>query len=52
MTEALDLKAFQFLIDQQAELGNIEEPYPAEDLVDTSICDEAEQMLDEKADES
>ena len=50
--EALDLKAFQFLIDQQAELGNIEEPYPAEDLVDTSICDEAEQMLDEQADES
>ncbi len=49
--EALDLEAFQFLIDQQAELGNLEEPYPAEELVDTSVCEEAEQLVEEQASE-
>jgi ABC-type nitrate/sulfonate/bicarbonate transport system substrate-binding protein len=47
--EALDPKAFQFLIDQQASLGNLPESYPAEDLVDQSVCTEAEAMVEERA---
>ena len=47
--EALDPAAFQFLIDQQTELGNLEESYPADELVDQSVCTEAEELVEERA---
>ncbi|HSL09998.1 MAG TPA: ABC transporter substrate-binding protein [Actinomycetota bacterium] len=40
--------SYEFLIDLQVQLGNLEEPFPVEDFLDTSVCDEAEQMLDEE----
>ncbi len=45
--EALDLDAFQYLIDLQVELGNLEEAYDPEELVDTSVCEDAAQLVEE-----
>lgn len=45
----IPLESYQFLIDLQVELGNLEESFPAEEFVDTSVCEEAEASLDEEA---
>jgi len=42
----IPLESYQFLIDLQVDLGNLEESYPAEELIDTSVCEEAEASLD------
>jgi len=46
--EALNPDAFQFLIDLQVELGNLEQPYPVDELVDPSVCQDAEQLVAER----
>jgi ABC-type nitrate/sulfonate/bicarbonate transport system substrate-binding protein len=46
--EALDLEAYQYLIDLQADLGNLPEAYTAEDLVDVSVCADAETLNSEQ----
>jgi hypothetical protein len=45
----IPLESYQYLIDLQVELGNLEESFPAEEFVDTSVCEEAETSLDEEA---
>ncbi len=42
---ALPLDSFQFLIDLQVQMGNIAASYPATDLVDLSVCADAETLL-------
>jgi ABC-type nitrate/sulfonate/bicarbonate transport system substrate-binding protein len=44
----IPLESYEFLIDLQVELGNLAEPFPATDLVDTSVCEDAEALLDEQ----
>jgi NitT/TauT family transport system substrate-binding protein len=44
----IPVESFEFLIQLQVDLGNLEEPYPVEDFLDTSVCAEAEQQLDEE----
>lgn len=45
--EALNLDAYQYLIDLQVELGNLEESYEAAELVDTSVCEDAAALVEE-----
>lgn len=45
--EALNLDAFQYLIDLQVELGNLEEPYDPAELVDASVCEDAAALVEE-----
>ena len=44
----IPLESYEFLIDLQVELGNLEEAFTATDLVDTSVCEDAEALLDEQ----
>ncbi len=44
----IPLESYEFLIDLQVELGNLGEAFTATDLVDTSVCDDAEALLDEQ----
>jgi ABC-type nitrate/sulfonate/bicarbonate transport system substrate-binding protein len=44
----IPLDSYQFLIDLQVELGNLEEPFDPTELVDTSVCADAEALLDEQ----
>ena len=44
----IPVESYEFLIDLQVELGNLEEAFPVEDFLDTSVCAEAEQLLDEE----
>ena len=44
----LPLDSYEFLIDLQVQLGNLEEAFPATDLVDTSVCEDAEALLVEQ----
>ncbi|HXF56217.1 MAG TPA: ABC transporter substrate-binding protein [Actinomycetota bacterium] len=46
--EALNPEAYEFLIDLQVQLGNLEQPYPVEELVDPSVCQDAEQLVAER----
>jgi NitT/TauT family transport system substrate-binding protein len=46
--EMMPLESYDFLIDLQVELGNLEEDFPATDLIDTSVCEEAEALLAEE----
>jgi ABC-type nitrate/sulfonate/bicarbonate transport system substrate-binding protein len=46
--EMMPIESYEFLIDLQVELGNLEEPFPATDFVDTSLCEEAEERLAER----
>ena len=46
--EMMPLEAYDFLIELQVELGNLEEAFPATDLIDTSLCEEAEDLLAEE----
>jgi ABC-type nitrate/sulfonate/bicarbonate transport system substrate-binding protein len=45
--EMMPLESYDFLIDLQVELGNLAEDFPATDLIDTSVCEEAEALLEE-----
>ena len=45
--EMMPLESYDFLIDLQVELGNLAEDFPATDLIDTSLCEEAEALLEE-----
>ena len=38
------MESYEFLIDLQVELGNLEEDFPATDLIDTSVCEEAAEL--------
>jgi NitT/TauT family transport system substrate-binding protein len=42
---ALPLDSFQFVIDLQVQMGNLTASYPASDLVDLSVCADAETAL-------
>jgi NitT/TauT family transport system substrate-binding protein len=44
----IPVESYEYLIDLQVELGNLEEAFPVEDFLDTSVCAEAEQQLDEE----
>ena len=44
----IPIESYEFLIDLQVELGNLAEPFPATDLVDTSVCEDAEALLEEQ----
>ncbi len=44
----IPIASYEFLIDLQVELGNLAEPFPATDLVDTSVCEDAEALLEEQ----
>jgi ABC-type nitrate/sulfonate/bicarbonate transport system substrate-binding protein len=44
----IPLESYEFLIDLQVQLGNLAEAYPATDLVDTTVCDDAEALLTEQ----
>jgi ABC-type nitrate/sulfonate/bicarbonate transport system substrate-binding protein len=46
--EMMPLESYDFLIDLQVELGNLTEDFPATDLIDTSVCEEAEALLAEE----
>jgi len=46
--EALPMSSFQFLIDLQVTAGNMAESYPASDVVDLSVCQDAEVLLAEQ----
>ena len=46
--EMMPMESYDFLIDLQVELGNLEEDFPATDLIDTSVCEEAEELLAEE----
>ena len=46
--EMMPMESYEFLIDLQVELGNLEEAFPPTDLIDTSVCEEAEEMLAEE----
>jgi ABC-type nitrate/sulfonate/bicarbonate transport system substrate-binding protein len=43
--QALRPAALEFVIDLQVKLGNLKQKYPVTDLVDTSICSAAEELL-------
>lgn len=43
--EMMPMDSYEFLINLQVELGNLEEPFPATELIDTSLCEEAEDLL-------
>jgi ABC-type nitrate/sulfonate/bicarbonate transport system substrate-binding protein len=43
--EMMPMESYNFLIDLQVELGNLEEDFPATELIDTSLCEEAEARL-------
>ena len=45
----IPVESYQYLIDLQVELGNLEASFPAEDFLDTSVCAEAEESLDAEA---
>jgi ABC-type nitrate/sulfonate/bicarbonate transport system substrate-binding protein len=47
--EMMPLEAYNFLIELQVELGNLEEPFPATELIDKSVCMEAEALLAEES---
>jgi NitT/TauT family transport system substrate-binding protein len=44
----IPLESYEFLIDLQVELGNLEEPFEVTELIDTTVCDEAEALLEEQ----
>jgi hypothetical protein len=44
----IPLESYQFLIDLQVELGNLDEPFAPEELIDTSVCADAETLLEEQ----
>jgi NitT/TauT family transport system substrate-binding protein len=44
----IPLESYEFLIDLQVELGNLDEPFAPEDLIDTSVCEDAEALLEEQ----
>ena len=44
----IPIESYEYLIDLQVELGNLAEPFPATDLVDTSVCEDAEALLEEQ----
>jgi len=44
----IPLESYQFLIDLQVDLGNLEEPFDPTELIDTSVCEEAEARLTEQ----
>jgi ABC-type nitrate/sulfonate/bicarbonate transport system substrate-binding protein len=46
--EMMPLESYEFVIQLQVELGNLSEAYPATDLIDPSLCEEAEEMLAEE----
>ena len=46
--EMMPMESYDFLIDLQVELGNLEEDFPATDLIDTSVCEEAAERLAEE----
>ncbi|MDQ4059233.1 MAG: ABC transporter substrate-binding protein [Actinomycetota bacterium] len=46
--EMMPMESYEFLIDLQVELGNLEEAFPATELIDTSVCEEAEELLAEE----
>lgn len=46
--EALPPEAFEFLIDLQVDLGNLQQPFEVDELVDSSICQEAEALLEDQ----
>jgi ABC-type nitrate/sulfonate/bicarbonate transport system substrate-binding protein len=46
--EMMPLESYDFLIDLQVELGNLAEDFPATDLIDASLCEEAEALLAEE----
>jgi ABC-type nitrate/sulfonate/bicarbonate transport system substrate-binding protein len=46
--EMMPMESYDFLIDLQVELGNLEEDFPATDLIDTSVCEEAAELLAEE----
>ncbi len=46
--EMMPTESYEFLIDLQVELGNLEEAFPVTDLIDTSVCEEAEELLAEE----
>ena len=43
----IPIESYQFLIDLQVELGNLQEPFDPEELIDTSVCEDAEALLAE-----
>jgi NitT/TauT family transport system substrate-binding protein len=43
----IPLESYEFLIDLQVQLGNLEEAFPPEDLIDTSVCEDAEALVEE-----
>jgi ABC-type nitrate/sulfonate/bicarbonate transport system substrate-binding protein len=44
----IPMESYQFLIDLQVDLGNLEESFAPTDLVDTSVCADAEALLEEQ----
>jgi len=44
--EALDEDSYMFTQDVQLELGNLDEPVSYDQIVDTTVCDDAEQLLE------
>ena len=46
--EMMPMESYEFLIQLQVELGNLEEAFPATELIDTSLCEEAEERLAEE----
>lgn len=46
--EMMPMESYEFLIDLQVDLGNLEEAFPATELIDTSVCEEAEELLAEE----
>jgi ABC-type nitrate/sulfonate/bicarbonate transport system substrate-binding protein len=45
--EMMPPESYDYVIQLQVELGNLSEAYPATDLIDASLCEEAEEMLAE-----
>jgi ABC-type nitrate/sulfonate/bicarbonate transport system substrate-binding protein len=43
--QALRPEAYEFVIDLQVQLKNLKQAFPVGDLVDTTICTEAEALL-------
>jgi ABC-type nitrate/sulfonate/bicarbonate transport system substrate-binding protein len=46
--EMMPMESYNFVIELQVELGNLEEAFPPIDLIDTSLCEEAEELLAEE----
>ena len=44
----IPIDSYEFLIDLQVELGNLQEAFTASDLVDISVCEDAEALLAEQ----